>query len=57
MATKPCSEPLKSNPFITYRDPITGKWIVLNENLPKAIISDFSGAGSTNNPCLKQTIS
>ncbi|MEG4575857.1 hypothetical protein QUA56_24780 [Microcoleus sp. N3A4] len=36
MAAKPCSEPLKSNPFITYRDPITGKWIVVNQNLPKS---------------------
>lgn len=36
MAAKPCSQPLKSNPFITYRDPITGKWIVVNENLPQA---------------------
>jgi hypothetical protein len=34
---KPCSKPLKSNPFVTYRDPLTGKWIVvLNQNLPKA---------------------
>ncbi|MEG3937903.1 MULTISPECIES: hypothetical protein [Microcoleaceae] len=31
MAIKSCSEPLKSNPFITYRDPITGKWIVVQE--------------------------
>jgi len=30
-----CSQPLKANPFITYRDPITGKWIVVNPNLPK----------------------
>ncbi|MEG4072856.1 hypothetical protein QUA30_09195 [Microcoleus sp. Pol14C2] len=36
MAAKPCSQPLKSNPFITYRDPITGKWIVVNQTLPKA---------------------
>ncbi|WP_255512929.1 MULTISPECIES: hypothetical protein [unclassified Tychonema] len=31
MAIKSCSEPLKSNPFITYRDPITGKWIVVHD--------------------------
>ena len=38
MAAKPCSKPLKSNPFITYRDPITGKWMVVNpNNLPKAV--------------------
>ncbi|WP_293122438.1 hypothetical protein [Microcoleus sp. bin38.metabat.b11b12b14.051] len=36
MTVKPCSQPLKSNPFITYRDPITGKWIVVNLNLPTA---------------------
>ena len=36
MAANPCSQPLKSNPFITYRDPITGKWIVVNPNWPKA---------------------
>ena len=34
MAVKPCSQPLKANPFITYRDPITGKWIVVPLNLP-----------------------
>lgn len=33
MVVKPCSKPLKSNPFITYRDPITGKWIVVKQNL------------------------
>ncbi len=36
MAAKPCSKPLKANPFITYRDPITGKWMVVNPSLPKA---------------------
>ncbi|PSB53311.1 hypothetical protein C7B67_03630 [filamentous cyanobacterium Phorm 6] len=36
MAVKACSEPLKSNPFITYRDPITGKWMVASQNLPTA---------------------
>ncbi|MFB8797926.1 MAG: hypothetical protein U7126_27715 [Microcoleus sp.] len=34
MVVKPCSKPLKSNPFITYRDPITGQWIVVHQNLP-----------------------
>jgi hypothetical protein len=33
MVAKPCDRPLKSNPFITYRDPITGKWIVVIQNL------------------------
>ena len=26
---KPCDKPLKANPFTTYRDPATGKWIVI----------------------------
>jgi hypothetical protein len=30
------TKPLKSNPFITYRDPMTGKWVVVNQNLPIA---------------------
>ncbi len=25
---KPCSKPVKSNPFETYRDPVTGRWEV-----------------------------
>jgi len=26
---KPCSTPLKINPFTSYRDPDTGRWIVV----------------------------
>lgn len=26
---KQCDKPLKPNPFITYRDPATGKWVVI----------------------------
>jgi hypothetical protein len=26
---KPCSQPLKINPFTSYRDPVTGKWMVV----------------------------
>ncbi len=26
---KPCSEPLKINPFTCYRDPTTGRWTVV----------------------------
>ncbi|MGE5655595.1 MAG: hypothetical protein ACM37W_03195 [Actinomycetota bacterium] len=26
---KPCKQPLKQNPFLTERDPVTGKWIVI----------------------------
>lgn len=25
----PCNQPLKTNPFTTYRDPVTGKWTVV----------------------------
>lgn len=25
---KPCSRPLTPNPFETYRDPVTGRWLV-----------------------------
>ena len=45
MAAKPCSQPLKSNPFITYRDPITGKWIVVNHDLPKTAENPQLAAG------------
>jgi hypothetical protein len=44
MAANPCSQPLKSNPFITYRDPITGKWIVENPNWPKAEQAQLAAA-------------
>ncbi len=26
---KSCQKPLKTNPFATYRDPKTGKWLVV----------------------------
>ena len=26
---KVCKKPLKNNPFSTYRDPVTGKWVVI----------------------------
>ena len=47
MAVKACSEPLKSNPFITYRDPITGKWMVVSQNLPTAV--EFVGCALRTN--------
>lgn len=28
---KVCETPLKANPFQTYRDPVTGQWIVIKE--------------------------
>lgn len=28
-ALKPSAKPLKENPFETYRDPKTGRWVVL----------------------------
>ncbi len=36
---KPCQKPLKPNPFLTYRDPKTGQWIVVPNkpaNRPKS---------------------
>ncbi|MDB9513741.1 hypothetical protein PN499_21320 [Kamptonema animale CS-326] len=36
---KPCEKPLKSNPFTTYRDPKTGKWVVVNQEEKKEIDS------------------
>ncbi len=27
--TRPCSKPLKTNPFTAYRDPATGRWITV----------------------------
>lgn len=29
MTVQKCSKALKENPFITYRDPTTGKWVVV----------------------------
>ncbi len=37
----PCNQPLKTNPFTTYRDPVTGRWNVV-ETVP-----DFSQTDST----------
>ncbi len=31
--TKPCAKPVKTNPFLTYRDPTTGRWIVVKVSL------------------------
>ncbi|NJK74274.1 MAG: hypothetical protein HC849_28640 [Oscillatoriales cyanobacterium RU_3_3] len=37
MTIEPGNKTLKSNPFVTYRDPLTGKWIVvLHQNLQKS---------------------
>jgi len=32
---KACDKPLQSNPFTTYRDPQTGKWIVVKQEQHK----------------------
>lgn len=29
---KTCSSPLKANPFTTYRDPKTGRWVVVTND-------------------------
>ncbi|EAW37035.1 hypothetical protein L8106_21512 [Lyngbya sp. PCC 8106] len=31
MTMKTCEKPLQTNPFTTYRDPETGRWIVVKE--------------------------
>ena len=30
--SKLCKKPLKNNPFSTYRDPVTGKWVVVTKS-------------------------
>lgn len=32
---KLCDRPLKQNPFTTYRDPETGKWVVVGARVDK----------------------
>ena len=44
MVVKSCDRPLKSNPFITYRDPITGKWMVVNQILPPTECAQLAAA-------------
>ncbi|MEL7036960.1 MAG: hypothetical protein AAFO04_15250 [Cyanobacteria bacterium J06592_8] len=34
-----CKKPLKTNPFTTYRDPKTGKWLVIREQNPSQLSS------------------
>lgn len=35
MANNNCTAPCKQNPFTTYRDPKTGKWVVVNNATKK----------------------
>lgn len=35
----PCNQPLKTNPFTTYRDPVTGRWTVV-ETVPSLSQTD-----------------
>ncbi len=32
VAAKPALKPLKQNPFVTYRDPVTGRWLVVKSS-------------------------
>ncbi len=32
VAAKPVLKPLKQNPFVTYRDPVTGRWLVVKNS-------------------------
>jgi len=40
----PSNQPLKANPFTTYRDPVTGRWIVVQT------VSNFSPTDSICQP-------
>ncbi|NJK75496.1 MAG: hypothetical protein HC942_17555 [Microcoleus sp. SU_5_6] len=55
---KPCSKPLKVNPFTSYRDPVTGKWTVVNSavnNVENACESDSSLKQPVPSPQASQT--
>ena len=39
---KPCSQPLKINPFTCYRDPATGRWMTVATNVESACETDSS---------------
>jgi hypothetical protein len=55
---KPCSQPLKVNPFTSYRDPVTGKWTVVNtavNNVENACESDSSLKQPVPSPKASQT--
>ncbi|MGB7251135.1 MAG: hypothetical protein WBC73_19535 [Phormidesmis sp.] len=43
----PCSRPLKSNPFETYRDPATGQWKVKYPTHPRTVVTPASIPSST----------
>lgn len=51
---KSCSQPLKVNPFTSYRDPVTGKWVVIN-NVENACESDSSLKQPVPSPQASQT--
>jgi len=37
---KPSSQPLKTNPFITRRDPKTGRWLVIEPDLAEKLVEN-----------------
>ena len=39
---KPCSQPLKINPFTCYRDPATGRWTTVATSVQNACETDSS---------------
>ncbi|MEG4008073.1 hypothetical protein QUA41_19920 [Microcoleus sp. Pol11C1] len=39
---KPCSQPLKINPFTCYRDPATGRWTTVVTSVPNTCETDSS---------------
>jgi len=40
--TKTCSASLKPNPFTTYRDPKTGRWVVVNGCGQNLLVGDLA---------------
>lgn len=37
-AMRSSERPLKPNPFMSYRDPLTGKWLVIKPESPNLVI-------------------
>lgn len=37
---KICNKPLRQNPFTAYRDPETGRWVIVKESVPTASLED-----------------
>ncbi|MEO1447202.1 MAG: hypothetical protein AAFV46_13400 [Cyanobacteria bacterium J06635_11] len=51
---KPCRKPLKSNPFETHRDPVTGQWKVKYPNSALPEMSQPSALPTSEDDRLKR---